>query len=198
MITSASGVHIPFPDKVEEKYISSENSIRLNISFEKIEPLINDFLLGLSEPLFLVIELPLKEKEEIKLKESNDYGFHSEILYLDGQTKKQMYEILNLYGEILFNDGMSRFGIASHKTSDELFVEKYKIIDIYSKNIKNHLSLMKKYSIDETKVLITAWDTFSNENPGKCTKVIIDNKDIYDVVEELKKIGMYSAKVVKD
>jgi hypothetical protein len=93
---------------------------------------------------------------------------------------------------------MSRFGIASHETSDELFVEKYKIIDIYSKNIKNYLSLMKKYSTDETKILITAWHTFSNENPCKCTKVIIDNKDIYDVVEELKKIGMYSAKVVKD
>jgi hypothetical protein len=75
MITSASGVQIPFPDKVEEKYISSENSIRLNISFEKIEPLINDFLLGLSEPLFLVIELPLKEQEEIKMKESNDMDF---------------------------------------------------------------------------------------------------------------------------
>ena len=198
MINTASGVKIPFPNKVEEKYIKSENIIRLNISFEKLELLCNDFLIDLSEPLFLVIHLSLKEQEEKKLRLSNKDPFHAEVLYLDGQSKNQIFDIFNLYGEILLNDGMSQFGIASHETGDVMFIQKYKIIDIYSKDINKYLPLMKKYNIEETTNLITAWETFSSESPGKCTIVTIGNKNIYDVVEELKKNGMYSAKIVED
>ena len=34
--------------------------------------------------------------------------------------------------------------------------------------------------------------------PGECLKVTVNNRDIYDVVEILKKKGMYQAKIVDD
>jgi hypothetical protein len=197
MFHTASGVKIPFPERIEEKYTLSENWIKFNISFEKLEPFVEDFLISLYEPLFLIIHLPLNAKEEETLRRKAD-SFHSEVLYLDGQTKKQIGGILDQFGELLLNDGMSQFGIASHKTGDELFIQKYKITNIYSKEIKQYIYLMDKYGISKTDHLLTAWDTFSQEHPGECSKVTIHKKDMYDVVELLKEQGMYRAKIVDD
>lgn len=198
MFNTASGVKIPFPEKIEEAYIMNENCMNINISFEKLEPLIRDFLLNLCEPLFLFIYKPLSEIEESELCIKNPESFHSEILYLDGQTKSQISEILEQYGELLLNDGMSQFGIASHKTGDEIFIQKYKIVGIYSKDIKRYACLMDKYKIPETNRLITAWETFSQEHPGECSRAVINNNDIYDIVKSLKEKGMYQAKIVED
>jgi hypothetical protein len=154
MFHTASGVKIPFPERIEEKYTLSENWIKFNISFEKLEPFVEDFLISLYEPLFLIIHLPLNAKEEETLRRKAD-SFHSEVLYLDGQTKKQIGGILDQFGELLLNDGMSQFGIASHKTGDELFIQKYKITNIYSKEIKQYIYLMDKYGISKTYNLLT-------------------------------------------
>ncbi len=198
MFHTATGVKIPVPEKIEEKYILSESWIDFNISIEKLKPLVEDFLVNLCEPLLLFIYKPLSEKEEEELCEQGSGPFHSEVLYLHGQTKKQICEIMEQFGEILLNDGMSQFGIASHETGDEIFIQKYKIVSIYSKEIKQYLYLMDQYGISETDHLITAWDTFSQEHPGECSKVTIDEKDIYDVVELLKEKGMYRVKIVDD
>lgn len=198
MFNTASGVRIPFPNKIEEKYVLTENLLKFNISFEKLKPLIQDFLINLCERLFLIIHLPLPENEEKELRKKDTDAFHSEVLYLDGQTKEQICEIIEQFGDVLLNDGMSQFGIASHKTGDELFVQKYKIVSIYSDTINEHIYLMDKYGISETNALITAWDTFSQESPGKRFKITVEDKDIYNIVELLKEKGMYRDKIVDD
>ncbi len=198
MIQTASGVQIPFPERIHEKYIADKDYIRFNISFEKLEPLFRDFLDGLTEPLFLIVQVPLNQKEEDQLRQGEERKIHSEVLYLDGQTKKQVTDIIDTFGSILFNDGMSRFGVASHSTGDEIFIQKYKIVDIYSKAIDRYAFLMNKYRIERTRSLITPWDTFSHEHPGRCSKITMNHMDVYDVVEKLKERGMYRDKVVED
>ncbi len=125
MIQTGAGVRIPFPERIHQKYIIEKDTIRF-ISFEKLERLFVDFLNKLSEPVFLFVHIPLNQKEEEKLqKPGNKKAIHSEILYLDGQSREQIYEILAAYGWILFNDGISKFGVASHSSGDEIFVMKY-------------------------------------------------------------------------
>ena len=198
MFNTATGVKIPFPELIEEKYTLNEQSLLFNISFEKTKLLIQDFIINLCEPLFIFIYIPLMENEEKELLKKDTDSFHSELLYLDEQTKNQIFEILQLYGDLLLNDGISQFGIASHSDGDEIFIRKYKIVNICSKDINQYVHLMKKHGISETKDLITAWDTFSRDYPGECSKVTINNQDIFDVVEILKKKGMYRAKIIDD
>jgi hypothetical protein len=198
MIRTAAGVQIPFPERIHEKYIIKKDFIRFNISFEKLEPLFRDFLDGLTEPIFLIIQIPLNQKEEVIIQKPEESNNHSEVLYLDRQTKKQITGILDAYGQILFNDGMSRFGVASHATGDEIFIQKYKIVDIYSKTIDRYAFLLKKYHIEKTLNLITPWDTFSRGHPGQCSKITVNNIDVYDVAEKLKEQGMYRAKIEED
>ena len=198
MIRTAEGVQIPFPERIHEKYIIKKDFIRFNISFEKLEPLFRDFLDGLTEPVFFIVQIPLNQKEEVIIRKPDEKSNHSEVLYLDGQTKEQITGILDAYGQLLFNDGMSRFGVASHATGDEIFIQKYKIVDIYSKTIDRYVFLLNKYHIEKTLNLITPWDTFSHEHYGECRRIKVNNMDVYDVAEKLKEQSLYRAKIEED
>ena len=196
MFNTASGVIIPFPERIEEKYTISENQIVFNISFERLKPFVNDFISSLLEPLFLIIQMPLKEK--YKPNSFTKGPFKAELLYVDLRTKQKVNEVLDQFGNILFNDGMSQFGIRSHETGDEIFIAKYKTIFIFSKDVKKHIGLLNKYGIVQTNDLITARDVISPEYPGKRSRVVIDNKDIFDVAESMKEMFVYKSLIVDD
>lgn len=196
MFQTAPGVTIPFPDKIQEQFqVYEGNSIYANISFEKLKPILTEFYHSLPEPLFFVLQLPLFIHEERKLKDSNT--FHQEVCYLDGQTKSQIDDIIEKYGQILLEDGMSQFAVASHVNNEEIFIQKYKLTAFYSSSPRRFIPFLQRYGLTETDNLITVWNTFSQETPGECRRVSINGFDVYDVAEQLKKQGLYRAKIIE-
>lgn len=196
MFQTAPGVTIPFPDKIQEQFqVYEGKSIYANISFEKLKPILTEFYHNLPEPLFFVLQLPLFIHEERKLGDSNT--FHQEVCYLDGQTKSQIDDIIEKYGQILLEDGMSQFAVASHVNNEEIFIQKYKLTAFYSSSPRRFIPFLQRYGLTETDNLITVWNTFSQETPGECRRVSINGFDVYDVAEQLKKQGMYRAKIIE-
>lgn len=196
MFQTALGVTIPFPDKIQEQFqVYEGKSIYANISFEKLKPILTEFYHNLPEPLFFVLQLPLSIHEERKLKDSNT--FHQEVCYLDGQTKSQIDDIIEKYGQILLEDGMSQFAVASHVNNEEIFIQKYKLTAFYSSSPRRFIPFLQRYGLTETDNLITVWNTFSQETPGECRRVSINGFDVYDVAEQLKKQGLYRAKIIE-
>jgi len=198
MFQTASGVTIPFPEKIKEEYQMYETSILFNISFEKLKPLIYKVIEQLSEPLFFVLEMPLSQQEETEFRLDETSPFHKNVCYLDGQSKEQIMNILSLYGELLLNDGISQFAIYSHATYDGIYIQKYKIARIYSPAPTAYIELLESFGITKTENIFTVWDTFTHETPGQTQRIEIDGKNISDVYDELAKNGMYIAKVVAD
>jgi len=176
LFQTAAGVNIPYSEKLEEKYQRDGNSFILNLSFEKLPDFIKTFYTNISEPLFLAVH-PDAEANEV--------------WYLDNMTKEQLAMILSGYGELLYQDGLSAFAVGSLKTEDEIYVEKYKVVSIYTSEPKRALSLFKRYGISQTSKLITAWDLFSEETPGSAQRLKIAGYTIPDMINELEKIGMY-------
>ena len=129
MFQTAAGVTVPFPEKLSEQYELDGNTITANLSFEKLSDFVHSFYAELDEPLFLAIH-PDAESDEV--------------WYLDGMTKKQLTMILDGYGELLYQDGLSAFAIGSLTTEEELFVQKYKVLSIYSETAKRFVPLLKK------------------------------------------------------
>ena len=196
MFQTAPGVTIPFPDKIQEQFqVYEGKSIYANISFEKLKPILTEFYHNLPEPLFFVLQLPLSIHEERKLGDSNT--FHQEVFYLDGQTKSQIDDIIEKYGKILLEDGMSQFAVASHVNNEEIFIQKYKLKAFYSSSPRRFIPFLQRYGLTETDNLVTVWNTFSQETPGECRRVSINGFDVYDVAEQLKKQGMYRAKIIE-
>ena len=196
MFQTEPGVTIPFPDKIQEQFqVYEGKSIYANISFEKLKPILTEFYHSLPEPLFFVLQLPLLMHEERKMGDSNT--FHQEVCYLDGQTKSQIDDIIETYGQILLEDGMSQFAVASHVNNEEIFIQKYKLTAFYSSSPRRFIPFLQRYGLTETDNLITVWNTFSQETPGECRRVSINGFDVYDVAEQLKKQGLYRAKIIE-
>ena len=129
MFQTAPGVTIPLPERIQEQFqVYEGQSIQANISFEKLKPLITEFYQSIPEPLFFVLQIPLSIQEERQL--GHDRILHQEVCYLDGQTRDQIDSILNLYGQILLEDGISQFAIASHSNDEEIFIQKYKLVGL--------------------------------------------------------------------
>ena len=176
MFQTAAGVTIPFPEKLSEQYQLDGDTITLNLSFEKLDDFVHSFYAELSAPLFLAVH-PDAESEEV--------------WYLDGMTKKQLAMILDGYGELLYQDGLSAFAIGSLQTEEEIFVQKYKVVSIYSANIQRFVPLLERFGISRTDKLLTAWDTFSEDHPGEAQRLQVAGQTIPDMIAELQKIGMY-------
>ena len=108
-----------------------------------------------------------------------------------------MDSILNTYGQILLEDGMSQFAIASHVNHEEIFIQKYKLTDLYSPSPRRFIPLLQRYGLTETDHLFTVWDTFSQETPGECRRISIQGLDAYAIAERLKEKGMYRARIIE-
>ena len=102
MFQTAAGVTVPFPEKLSEQYELDGSTITANLSFEKLSDFVHSFYAELDEPLFLAIH-PDAESDEV--------------WYLDGMTKKQLTMILDGYGELLYQDGLSviRHWLSDHR-----------------------------------------------------------------------------------
>ena len=176
MFQTAAGVRIPFPEKLSEQYQQDGDTLTSNLSFEKLADFVRAFYAELDEPLFLAIH-PDADADEV--------------WYLDNMTKKQLTMILDGYGELLYQDGLSAFAIGSLATEEELFVQKYKVLSIYSPRISRFAKLLERFGVTRTDRLVTAWDTFSKEHPGEAQRLEIAGQTVPDMIKELQKIGMY-------
>lgn len=176
MIETAVGITLPFPEQISEGYELSGNTLTANIDFSKLPAFVEAFYALLPAPLFLAVH-PMADGDEV--------------YYLDGMTHKQLDMILRGYGELLYQDGLSAFAIASHESQEEIYIQKYKIISIYSPQIDRFLPLFRQNGIPKVSHLTTAWDTFSEENPGTAERLEIRGETVEDMIHELAKIGMY-------
>ena len=176
MFQTAAGVTVPFPEQLSDAYQLEGENLTASLSFEKLADFVRAFYTRLDEPLFLAIH-PDADTDEV--------------WYLDNMTKKQLTMILDGYGELLYQDGLSAFAVGSLATEEELFVQKYKVLSIYSPQIARFARLLEQYGAVRTNQLVTAWDMFSAEHPGEARRLEIAGMTVPDLIKELQKIGMY-------
>ncbi len=137
-----SGVTVTNPGNIHECYEVIERlhpsdglpfySFAINIGADKLRPLLESFCEGLAEPGFFLCEIPATQQEEAELRKSEDDPSHRNAYYKDGCSRQELLDLLSRYGEWLIEDGMSCFGFASHESKDEIYVGKYKIVNIFT------------------------------------------------------------------
>lgn len=183
---------------LKEEYEINGNWIYANISAENIRRIINQFIEIENTELFcLFIEIPANMTDENVIRKTED-GYcvtekmHKDIYYLDDISAKNLNELLNIFEDILINDGLSSFGVLSQK-GNEIGKYKYNVMGAYSdgEDLTPIIEAFYNVKIPRTDKLVTAWDYFSQDNPGESELYKKDGKTIYDVVETLKEVGMY-------
>lgn len=176
-----------------EGYQKEENRIIANIGIDKIESVMQHFIVMHEEPVFFILELPAKQTDETEIAPGIVDTLHKDIYYIDGCTQEEALTILIRVGDILYNDGLSSFGFGCHESGDEIMFGKYNVLTIFSQEISKFDDFFEAHDIDKTDNLITAWDTFSEETPGTSEKYEVDGKTVYDIPDQFKEWGMYFA-----
>lgn len=198
MFNLIKGAKISDNIQLKEEYQIDGSWISANVSAEKIRNLIDEFINNESTELYcLFIEVPANADDEsvIGITEDGIYQIdklHKDVYYLDDVSAAELENLLDIFDEILINDGLSNFGVLSQR-GNELGKYKYNVVRAYSDcgDISPFIKIFNSSGITETDNLITAWDYFTHDNPGESQLYEKNGKTIYDVVEALKEIGMY-------
>ena len=175
------GVEIPNTSEIKREYQQSGNNITLNLSAGDYTKFFKSVVDLLPEPVFFFIEIPKDEGE----------GY--ETYYLDNCTTSVAKAILKRYGGILFSDGVIRFGFGSHTAEEEIFMQEYQLLSIYSGTLQKFAKLVEKLGYTKTDQLTTAWDVLNEENVGKCESVDFEDESYLDIIEQLQELGLYKA-----
>ncbi len=94
---------------------------------------------------------------------------------------------------------MVQIGVENHITNAEIMTNEYNVVIILSG--KDDKSKYEKFMINnkikKVDKLVTAWDFFTDSNPGECRRIIEDGKDVYDAIEVLKESSLHFAEKKK-
>ena len=175
------GVSAPAAKDIESGYTFKDGSFTGIISAELMAELAEGFIELADEPVFFLLELPREDSEEY------------DVYYLDNCTKAVARAIMKRYGELLVQDGLSRFGFGSNKTEEELYFMDYQEFMLYTPKKANAEKLLEKLGVPKTDDPCSMWDTFTDEQQGSLSAVELEGETVFDIPEALEEVGMYLA-----
>ena len=202
MFQLVKGAFIPNISGLREEYEVDGDKVCANVSAEKISKVFESFLNEMKEdePLFLFIEVPCSEEDELKFntvqseQEKVIEKYHRDVYYLDGYDREGMLSFLNSgAGELLINDGFVCFGFGSLESNIELGKYEYNTITGFQWGQCDLTYVFDKLNIPRADKIVTAFQLISADNPGRRSKYEFNGKDIYVLIEQLKELGLYKA-----
>lgn len=176
------GVSVEDTGSVVSAYCEGEDGFEAVLSQELLLPVIRELTELLDEPVFFFLELPRNADEE-------DMGY--DVYYLDNCTMPVAKAILKRYGELLVQDGISRFGFGAHNSGAEVYATSYQQLSVYAPEKQGAAKVFEKHGIKKTDKLITLWDSFTEQTPGISIRVELNGETVFDIPENLKGEGMY-------
>lgn len=194
MLKLTKGHSVSKQELLEEGYkLSSDVSIIANVSADKIKDVLQHFIVMHEEPMFFILELPVTCDREEEVAPGVLRDTHKDVYYIDGCSQEECLVLIERYGELLINDGISSFGFGGHESQDEIMVGHYNILTIYSQKPDKFEGFYEIHKIEKKDNLVTAWDTFTKDTPGQSLRYEIDGKTVFDIPEALKDWNIYLA-----
>ena len=193
-----AGSKISSVSTLYEGYEVGENHITANVGIDKIEGVLQHFIVMHEEPIFFILELPASADDETEVAPGIVKTLHKDVYYIDGCSQEEALTVLVRVDDLLYNDGVSSFGFGCHESGDEIMFGKYNVLTIYSQHIENYNDFFDAHEIEKTDELITAWSTFTEATPGLSERYEVDGKSVFDIPKQFKDWGMYLAEQRKE
>ena len=196
MFEMRKGFSVPFSEKIIEGYRCENGIMTANVSAEKTNDVLEHFINDHEdEELFFILELPTSERFEPKDEKGNITALHKDVYYIDGCTAALIRDILDIVGGLLLDDGMVQYGIGSHASSDEIMICKYNEVVLFGERTDG---FFEQHGIFRDDNLVSAWDTFTAQHSGICTRAKKDGRTVYDIPAIFAELGMYMAQRRED
>ena len=194
MLNLVKGHRVSLVENLFESFTKlTEHHLMANVHAEKILEIFQHFIVIHDEPLFFILELPVSIDREKVIAKNIIKESHKDVYYIDGCSREECLALLIRYGDLLVNDGLSKFGFGGHKSHDEIMLDSYNVVTIYSKELSKFNDFFEPHNIQFVEELVTAWKTFSKTSPGISEIYESNGKTVYDLPEELAEWGIYLA-----
>ena len=194
MLNLVKGHRVSLVENLFESFTKlTEHHLMANVHAEKILEIFQHFIVIHDEPLFFILELPVSIDREKVIAKNIIKESHKDVYYIDGCSREECLALLIRYGDLLVNDGLSKFGFGGHKSHDEIMLDSYNVVTIYSKELSKFNDFFEAHNIQFVEELVTAWKTFSKTSPGISEIYESNGKTVYDLPEELAEWGIYLA-----
>ena len=194
MLNLVKGHQVSLVENLFESFTKlTEHYLMANVHAEKILEIFQHFIVIHDEPLFFILELPVSIDREKVIASNIINELHKDVYYIDGCSREECLALLIRYGDLLINDGLSQFGFGGHKSHDEIMLDSYNVVTIYSKELSKFNDFFEPHNIQFVEELVTAWKTFSKTSPGISEIYESNGKTVYDLPEELAEWGIYLA-----
>ena len=192
MLNLVKGHQVSLVENLFESFTKlTEHHLMANVHAEKILEIFQHFIVIHDEPLFFILELPVSIDREKVIAKNIIKESHKDVYYIDGCSREECLALLIRYGDLLINDGLSQFGFGGHKSHDEIMLDSYNVVTIYSKELSKFNDFFEPHNIQFVEELVTAWKTFSKTSPGISEIYESNGKAVYDLPEELAEWGIY-------
>ena len=194
MLNLVKGHQVSLVENLFESFTKlTEHHLTANVHAEKILEIFQHFIVIHDEPLFFILELPVSIDREKVIAKNIIKESHKDVYYIDGCSREECLALLIRYGDLLVNDGLSKFGFGGHKSHDEIMLDSYNVVTIYSKELSKFNDFFEPHNIQFVEELVTAWKTFSKTSPGISEIYECNGKTVYDLPEELAEWRIYLA-----
>ena len=194
MLNLVKGHQVSLVENLFESFTKlTEHHLMANVHAEKILEVFQHFIVIHDEPLFFILELLVSIDREKVIAKNIIKESHKDVYYIDGCSREECLALLIRYGDLLINDGLSQFGFGGHKSHDEIMLDSYNVVTIYSKELSKFNDFFEPHNIQFVEELVTAWKTFSKTSPGISEIYESNGKTVYDLPEELAEWGIYLA-----
>ena len=194
MLNLVKGHRVTLVENLFESFTKlTEHHLMANVHSEKILEVFQHFIAIHDEPLFFILELPVSIDREKVIAKNIIKESHKDVYYIDGCSREECLALLIRYGDLLVNDGLSKFGFGGHKSQDEIMLDSYNVVTIYSKELSKFNDFFEPHNIQFVEELVTAWGTFSKTSPGISEIYESNGKNVYDLPRELAEWGIYLA-----
>ena len=194
MLNLIKGHQVSLVENLFESFTKlTEHHLMANVHAEKILEVFQHFIVIHDEPLFFILELPVSIDREKVIAKNIIKESHKDVYYIDDCSREECLALLIRYGDLLVNDGLSKFGFGGHKSHDEIMLDSYNVVTIYSKELSKFNDFFEPHNIQFVEELVTAWKTFSKTSPGISEIYESNGKTVYDLPEELAEWGIYLA-----
>lgn len=174
------GVYIPDTSRLSKEYKTAKSKLTVSLSAEDYKPFFRESVKLLKEPLFFFSEIPGDNDKE-------------RVYYLDNCTLAVVQAVLKRYGDILFSDGVMKFGFGSHSTEEEIYMQEYQTLTVYSAKIPDFARLLDSLGYKRSDKAVLAWDILSETNTGECVNVEVNDEGYPEMINNLIDVGMYCA-----
>lgn len=194
------GLNVSNIDGVKSSYTKiSDSEISCVISAEKMKSIISKAVRTIKKPYFF-LEIPCTEAQEAELSKKGNCGLHMQLYNLQ-ITYDVAEAILERYGDLLINDGVTNFGFCSLETETEIYVMPFQNIMLYNQNDTQEFEkILKKENITKNKIEqhITIDSLLSKDNPADRVLVELDGETVFDMLENLKEAGLTLCDIIKE